>query len=485
MNWLDRYVIEPLWPQAALKRAQARRMVNALYEAATYEGMRKNPGRRGSADQHNKPAQRNLLEHARYLDTNYDIFSGALDTLVNNTVGSGLVPEFHVKNLSGELATDVNDHLSELWEDWVKHPEVTGEYDYYTAQRLQARSLYRDGEIFTQHVQGVVSSLQHNTKVPYSLEFLESEMIPAEYDDDSRNIVQGVQKNEWGKPLSYKAYKKHPSEMYQGSIYTDLKTIDAERVTHLKLTKRFRQTRGISIAASVITRFDDIKEIEESERVAARVAAAIAGYIRKGNPDMYDMYMDSGSEIRDIEFAPGMIMDDLGPGESLEVPMSQRPNNQVILFRDANMRAAASGLAMTYSSLAKDYNGTYSAQRQELVENHQNTSALSAYFAGKAVAPVVMRFMQAAYNSGLVILPRDVNPVSVFAVDIVPPQMPWIDPKKEAEAWTTLLDYGLESRTHISRQRGRNPQKIKEQIEREKDWPTAQKETSHDDTEEK
>ena len=44
----------------------------------------------------------------------------------------------------------------------------------------------------------------------------------------------------------------------------------------LTLVKRINQARGVSIFHNVIRRLDDIQEIEESERVAARVAAAIA-----------------------------------------------------------------------------------------------------------------------------------------------------------------------------------------------------------------
>ena len=41
-----------------------------------------------------------------------------------------------------------------------------------------------------------------------------------------------------------------------------------------------------------MARFDDIKDIDESERVAARVAAAMAAYIKKGVPDDYSPKTD-------------------------------------------------------------------------------------------------------------------------------------------------------------------------------------------------
>ena len=47
---------------------------------------------------------------------------------------------------------------------------------------------------------------------------------------------------------------------------------------HLAQRKRLHQLRGISLIHGVITRLSDIKDYEESERVAARIAAAL-GFI--------------------------------------------------------------------------------------------------------------------------------------------------------------------------------------------------------------
>ncbi len=486
MDWFNKNIVAAISPAWALNRARSGAMVRAFYDATQASRLRKRKSKRGSADQHNQAAQRPLLEQARYLDENYDIFSGILDTLVNNVVGTGLVPEFHVKDRAGNLAEDINGQLADAFEDWARHPEVTGEHEYAALQRMSCRAFFRDGEIFTQYLTGSIPSLQHNTVVPFSLEPIESEMCPVDYTNDSKQIKQGVKKNAWGRPINYYFYKDHPSESYAGSYYTDLKVLPAANVQHLKLTKRFRQTRGISIVATVNTRIDDIKDIEESERVAARVAAAVTGSIKKGSAELWEPLTDeNGAKIeREMAFEPGMIFDNLGPGEELEIAASNRPNNQIIVFRDANIRAAASGTMTSYSSISKNYNGTYSAQRQELVEQYQSYAALSGHFAGRKVIPDVMRFMQVCYETGLIRLGPEIDKMSMFAVDIVPPQMPWIDPKKEADAWTTMIDYDLESRSHISRNRGRNPQKIRDQINREQDWP-SNRVTNTDNAEDK
>ena len=61
-----------------------------------------------------------------------------------------------------------------------------------------------------------------------------------------------------------------------------------------------------------------------------------------------------------MKFAPGMIFDDLSPGESVETIDSTRPNPGLEAFRQGQLRAVSAGLGTSYSTLARDYNGTYS-----------------------------------------------------------------------------------------------------------------------------
>ncbi|WP_415915300.1 phage portal protein, partial [Pseudomonas fragi] len=46
--------------------------------------------------------------------------------------------------------------------------------------------------------------------------------------------------------------------------------------------KRIGQNRGQPLLHAVLIRLADIKDYEESERVAARISAALAMYIKKG-----------------------------------------------------------------------------------------------------------------------------------------------------------------------------------------------------------
>ena len=74
--------------------------------------------------------------------------------------------------------------------------------------------------------------------------------------------------------------------------------------------------------ASVITRLEDIKDYEESERVAAKIAAMLTAYIKRGTPDLYnpaDQPRDEQGNIipREVSLQPGAIIDSLAIGEEI------------------------------------------------------------------------------------------------------------------------------------------------------------------------
>lgn len=485
MSWLDK-TISGLSPAWALKRIRARMAYRAWseYEAVAPSRLRREKNDRRSANAENQRSGPELRALARNMEQNLDIASGALDVLVANTIGTGIQPEPQIRLADGEPAEDLNRELMKLWGDWIKNPEVTRSFDYYSLQRILGRSYYRDGDVFGQKLIGPVAMLDHGTILPYSLEALEADYVPYEYTDPARSIVQGVELNTWGRPRAYHVYKGHPGA---GAHYsTDTKRVSADRMFHLKMVKRLHQVRGISVFASALARLDDIKEIDESERVAARVAAAMAAYIKKGTPDVYSPVTDPNTgelEQRTIEFVPGMVADDLLPGEDIGTINPNRPNNALIPFRDSQLRSAAAGIMAGYSSLSKNYLGTYSAQRQELVEQFVVYRILTGYFVSRFCQPTWEGFIDSARLSGAVMLANNIDQTTMYNASHSAPPMPWIDPLKEMKANEIAEDRQWKSRPALIRERGGNPDQVnreirQDQAEREKLGITPADETA-------
>lgn len=470
MSWINRHIIAPLSPSWALARERAAQAFKAHYEAADAGRLRKPRVIRSSANSELQRDGVKLRGLARYQEANFDIAKGALDVLVANIVGAGIQPEPQVKLKDGKPASELNSELLALFKDWAENPEVTWEMDYYTLQRMVCRSWLRDGEVLTQILAGPVDYLDHGTVVPYSLEAIEADYLPFDYTSEKPRIVQGVELNTWNRPLAYHVYKQHPGD--SSAVSGQTKRVPAGRMIHLKHMLRLHQVRGVSLFASVLNRFDDIKEIDESERVAARVAAAMAGFIKKGTPDIYtapEVGADGKPVYRNMELSPGMIFDDLAPGEDVGTITSNRPNNALIPFRDSQLRSAAAGLGPSFSSLARNYNGTYSAQRQELVEGRRHFETLSGYFVRRFAHVVWQGFVQAAIASGKVKPGTDVDMSTYFDATHTPPAMVWINPVHEADANKTMQEQGYKSRSEIIRERGRSPDEVNQEILRDQE----------------
>lgn len=465
MNFIDAAVAY-VAPTAALRRAHARRVL-AYYEAARPDKSRKGRIAPGTGNLAVAQAGKSLREMARYFEQNHDLARGVLADLVLKTIGPhGITCEPQPRNADGEINDELAGALLDLWRDWGKRPEVTWRHDWPSAQRLMARAYFRDGEVFAQQIMGTVSTLNHGTTVPLSLELLEADMCPLDY-NLSPSTIQGVDVNAWGRPLGYWFYLYPPSEMMPGSavLTTNLKRVSADRILHCAQIDRIRQVRGVSSFATVLQRLDDLKDYEESERIAAKVAASMAAVIKKGLPDDYDPAV--ASVDRELKFRPGMIFDDLRPGEDIATIDTKRPNANLLTYRQGQLRGVASGTMASFSSIARDYNGTYSAQRQELVESWAAYATLAAEFTAAIVRPVYESFVALAIASGAVRVPASVIPASVNDAIYIAPQMPWIDPETEAAAAVILEQNHFDSGPAIVRRRGASPRDV---IAQESAW---------------
>lgn len=466
LNPVDR-LINFFSPVAGLRRLAARRILNQ-YEAAKPSRLRKGTLDHRAPDTQVTQGAVALRALARNLEQNHDIARGALRILVNNVVGpAGIGIEPQPRRRDGTIHEDYAKSLREAYRDWQKKPEVTQQHRWSRAQRLVARTWFRDGEVFSQRLMGNVPALDHGTRVPYSLELLEPDMVPMDYYDESRGIQQGIQRNTWGKPTAYWVYKAFPiGDRWTRGTY-EMKPIQAAQMLHVKAVDRIGQLRGVSEFASVVTRLEDIKDYEESERIAAKVAASLTAYIKKGDGQSYgNPEGGDGTKpgAREIQFSPGMIIDDLQAGEEIGLIDSNRPNPNLVTFRQGQLRAVAAGIGTSYSSTSRDYSGTYSAQRQELVEQWVNYAVLTDEFVGQFVQPVWEDFVLVAHLSGVVKMPPDVDPDKADDCLFVGQSMPWIDPLKEALAWESLVQNGFASEVEVQRKRGVNPNDTIEQI---------------------
>lgn len=462
MNILDKLIapISPGWAADRLKNRIAIDQMKA-YDATKPGRTRKTRIRNVSGDTAIHGHAENIRGQARYLDESHDIVIGILNILEQKVVGpKGISVEPMPFSVTGEKHEEFAKQLSKFFETLSVAPDTTGEMSREEMERLLCRSWLRDGEVFGKFIEGNVANFKHNTKIPFSVEVLEADFLPFHKQDNNKTF-QGVERNAWGQPLAYHFYQNHPGD--SRGFYSKTNRIPSDNVLHLKYTNRLRQSRGISILHGVITRLEDLKDYEESERVAARISAVLAAYIKKAP----DGHVGKQSEERLFPMAPGAFFDDLLPGEEVGTIQSNRPSALLQPFRDSMIKAVASGTRGTASTISQNFDGSYSAQRQEMVEGYAGYETLQRIFISKWSRPFYRRAIQMGITSGLLDVPLDVDVDTIFNAMYIGPVMPWIDPLKEVKANETMVKAGFSTEAKVIRSKGDNPQDVKRQRQQE------------------
>lgn len=469
ISWWDR-ALSHVAPGFALRGVRTRAAF-AQYEAAKTTRLRKRTRDGRAPDIIAGASAEKVRNYMRAAERDYDLFRGILRTLERNVVGeNGIQIEPMPKDRDGKTLTDFADELMLLFRDWSRRPEVTWQHDWGAMCRRAFRVMARDGEGFAQHLLGAVNGLQHGTRVPYSIELLEADLVPMDYDDEARGIRQGVERNAWGRPTGYHVYKQHPGE---NAILTlqgmGTKRVPADRLSHFSFRDRLHQTRGISLFCAIVNRLEDLKDIEGAELIAARINASIAALIKRDPDATTTGTAAPGSDRPGFMFEHGTIWDGAAPGDDFTMVDTKRPNPNMPAFLNDQTRRIAAGSEVGHSSASRNYDGTYSAQRQELVEIWTAYRVLTREFVGQFVLPAWEAFVSAALASGQIKLPPNIDPLTLTHADFRGPGMPWIDPKKEWDAIETALRVRGTSLTKVLRERGEDPWQILQQIRDERD----------------
>lgn len=443
-NWSLKREIKRLHLQQ-IKRAYEAGTPSDFYRSTLYSGQ--------TANQNMQSAGVFMRSRARYFDENLDIVSGLFDTLVINVIGNADPIRPLIRNTDGSLNTAANTAVLRLWREWGLSPTVCGEYTLLQALKLACRSWLRDGEFLTRLARGKTG--RGPSPIPLSIELIEADYLPFEKNRDVRgksNIIQGVEVDKYARVTAYHLLKGSPDDLLYQVADVDTKRIPADQILHLKFSKRVGQVRGVTLLHSVMRRLDDLKDYEESERVAARVAAAMTGYIKKPGSQL-GKQTDTG---RKFEMSPGMIFDNLLPGEEIGTIASSRPNPELVNFRHAMLRAVAAGTMTNCSTISRDYNGTFSSQRQELLESSPLYESLRQDFVDMYLGPIWREFIKMARVAGLIstegIAPETLDDIEIRAVDIG-----WIDPQKQANATETAIRNGITTRGQEIRNTGGDP----------------------------
>lgn len=359
----------------------------------------------------------------------------------------------------GRIDQAANDLIEEAWRKWCRAGNCTvdGRLSWVDAQRLVARSVPRDGEIFVRKI--VARGYMHG----FAIQFIDPDHLDAEFNGRHTNgneVRMGVEIDRGGRPVAYHFWERHPND-YQFGVGTPRNErirVPATDILHLYEPDRVDQTRGVPWMATAMLEAKMLGGYKEAEVVAARTAAAKMGFFlppEEGGDYSGDDKDELGNTI--TEAAPGTF-ETLPTGFKFESFDPQHPTTAYKDFVKGVLKGIASGLNVSYVSLASDLEGvTYSSIRQGALDERDHWRVIQCWLIEHFHVPIfeawLLNALSAPAADNGINLPAD--KFDKFNQPLfIPRGWQWVDPQKETDATLTAIDGGLTTLTKALAEKG-------------------------------
>lgn len=421
-----------------------------------------------SADAEIGPALRTLRDRSRELARNDSYVKRYLALLSSNIVGKqGIRLSCKARDDNGQLDIIGNQIIEREFAKWCRKDNctVTGKLSFIDSQRLFIETLARDGECLIHHVK--------NTDNPfgYSLQFIEADHLDEELSDKASNgnkVRMGVECNSVGKPLAYHLFKNHPYDtstyVATGQKYT---VIPADRMIHAFIQERPEMTRGVPWTATAMDKIHTLNGYRQAELTASRLAACKMGFYISPGGDGYvgEDYEDTFTPVMEAE--PGTF-EQLPSGMDFKSFEPNHPTSAFDAFEKAILRGIASGLNVSYHSLANDLSSVnYSSIRAGSLEDQAQYKMIQQFMITHFIEPVFREWLEMAMTTNVVPMPITRFDKFADSANFIARSWSYVDPQKEIQANILGLKSGQVTMSDIQSAYGRDVEELMEQHDRE------------------
>ena len=422
-----------------------------------------------TANQITKTSLVPLVGRSRELYANNDYSRRFIELLISNVVGpKGISLQCTAVNPGGLPDSLGNGAIEEAWRIWGrrKNCDVTKTLGWKSAQNMFIRTVAVDGECFVRMV--------YNDG-DFRLQFLDSMLVDPNLNDDNRHtghkITQGIEFDNWGTPVAYFLVSTQTNDSYTFSGRHYIR-VPAERMIHGFIPERIGQKRGIPWMATAMTKLKNLGAYEEAAIIAARVGAAKMGFFQSEDGAQFEGEREAdGTIITDAE--PGTFHQ-LQEGMSFETYDPTYPAGEFAPFSKAMLRGVASGLGISYNTLASDLEGVnFSSLRAGVLEDREAFKSMQSFVIESLCQPVYDEWLYNALLTGKIKVGEGTIPVTRMEKFENPHwnarRWSWVDPAKDIVLAKEAIRLGLRSRSAIIRELGADPEEVWHEIASERD----------------
>lgn len=420
-----------------------------------------------SADEEIRPAIRILRDRSRDLARNNEYAKRFINLAKSNVVGErGVTVQIKARNDNGSMDNIGNDQIEAAFNQWAKVGVCTvdGKYSWVDAQRFFVESLVRDGEVLCRKV-------RYPNKFDFAIEFLEPDYLDENYNDNLPNgnrIRMSVELDQFGRPVAYHLLSRHPYDAYSQTFSEPRIRVTADKIIHCFIGERAQQTRGVPWMAPAITSLKMLHGYREAELVAARVGASKMGFFTSPQGDGFTAD-DKIDNVPIMQADPGTFHQ-LPEGVSFQQFDPTHPTGAFADFEKAVLRGIASGLGVSYTSLANDLEGvSYSSIRQGTLEDRDQWKMVQDILIQHFVEPVFREFLMSIMENGVINIPSTRFDKFADSAIFRARGFQWVDPLKEMNAAVIGLKNGILSMQDVANQYGRDVEETFSSINAEKE----------------
>jgi len=412
-----------------------------------------------------------MRSRSRDLERNNEYMRRYLQMMRTNVVGeNGVRLQLKARNNDGSLDIGGNNIVEGAWAEFCRlgGPTVDGQMSMIDLLNHIVSSTARDGEVFLRIVRR--QDMRHGI----GFQVLEPDVIDEQMNEVYRNgneVRMGVELDKaTRRPVAYHILLKHPGDYDYVTVASGLKRarVPANEIMHIYKPERAGQTRGVHWAVSSIPSLKMLAGYMEAELIAARTASAKMGFFVSPSGDEMtpDDYEDDYTAIYSAE--PGTFHQ-LPAGVDFKPYEPSHPTSAFSEFEKAILRGVASGLGVSYTSLANNLEGTsYSSIRQGALDERDNWKVLQRWLIEHFLDPAYRMWLEHVMDFRLIPIYGEAKYTKfTAAINWKPRGFSWIDPQREMNASIAGLQNGILSHSDVAATYGRDAEETFSAIQRD------------------
>lgn len=385
----------------------------------------------------------------RQLVRDFPYFRRAVRLVTNYAVGDGIKFQACCRDLNGDLLTQQNQQIEDVFNFWADEADVAGKLHYYEMMHLAKTQDMECGEFLI-----VKTKPRRATKLPYALQMYEPEWLDGAISGNAKNpVAQGIEYDKLtGEVLAY--HLTDPDSWGKST------RIPAPRVIHKFESQRPGQLRGISPLVAAVMMTHSLSDYLGAEVDAAKMAAKWLGSVETLDP--YSIEANGlNEEVNDdrkyIEME-NAIIETLEPGEKLNLMSNPRPGSNFTAFVKLLLTMLAVVAEVPYELLSGDYTGfSYSTGKISRTDFVQQMRPICSRHIRHFATPTTAPLLDLAVLHGFLKLPGYwSDPLRYHRFNWQPPGMESIDPGRETKSQIDRMKNNLTSPQEISKARGRD-----------------------------